>query len=415
VATACLALAGTPRAAQATNSNPNYLPFGETQSFLGNAGVGRSNDTGAIYYNPAGLTEVHEGRVSVSGAIYVSFSTHYDAIAHTDNTNVPFDYSGFNAIPSTYVAMRRFGDWALALSILVPNSLKLDDHATFTTPNVAGNLVYSLDQSDLWVGLSAAHMIGDRLSVGMTLFGIEHEETDIIAVDASNVNVAAPDSVFSTLFTRRSMASFGLLGTFGVSCRATDWLRFGVRAQTALVQLYGKGESFQVQRTLNGTPSSQGENVKGTANYGIPFDFSVGTALSPETWMTVLFDVSLQLGLSYSTLPESVLGNSQVNLVPTPRLNAGVELTPAPAFPLRLGAYYVPSANGGRPGDSGFERQDFYGLTAGVGINDEHIRTSLGGFYVWSTGQSTPSGALGSTAAVSSRALGGLLSTAYAF
>jgi hypothetical protein len=411
-AVTCLVVAVEPRA-EATNSNPNYLPFGETQSFLGNTGIGRSNDTGAVYYNPAGLTEVSEVRVSVSGAIYVSFRTHYDAIAQTDNTNVPFDYSGFNAIPSTYVAMRRFGDWALALSILVPNSLKLDDHASFTTPHVAGNLVYSLDQSDLWVGLSAAHKIGERVSVGMTVFGIEHEETDLVAADASNL--AAPDSVFSTLFSRRSMVTFGFSGTLGASYRPTDWLRFGVRAQTALMQLYGKGESFQVQRTLNGIASSQGENVQGTANYGVPFDFGVGTAISPQTWMTVLIDVSLQLGLSYSTLPESALANDQVNLVPTPRLNAGVELTPAPTFPVRIGAYYVPSANGERPGDAHFERQDFYGLTAGLGINDVHMRTSLGGFYVWSTGESTPSGAFGTTAAVSSRAFGGLLSTAYVF
>jgi hypothetical protein len=411
-AAACLTVGVVP-VAHATNSNPNYLPFGENESFLGNAGVGRANDTGAVYYNPAGLTDIGEGRVSVSGAVYVSFHTHYDAIVHTDNTNIPFDYSGFNAIPSTYIVTRRVGDWVGALSILIPNSLKLDDHATFSTPNVTGNLVYSVDQSDLWIGLSAAHTITEHLSAGVTLFGIEHEQTSLIGADAQNV--AAPTMIFSTLFNRQSLVTFGLAATAGLSYRVTDRVRFGARAQTALLQVYGKGDSYQVQRTLNGTPSMQGENVQGPANYGIPFDFSVGSALSPAPWMTILFDASLQLGLSYATFPSSALANSAVALVPTPRLNLGVELIPAPSFPIRLGAYWVPSANGGQPGDAGFQKEDFYGITAGVGINDEHVRTSVGGFYVWSTGEATPSSAVGTTAAVASRGYGGLLTTAYAF
>ena len=62
---ACLVVSSTARA---DNSNPNLIPFGETESFLGNAGVGRANDTGAVYYNPSGLAELESGRISVSAA-----------------------------------------------------------------------------------------------------------------------------------------------------------------------------------------------------------------------------------------------------------------------------------------------------------------------------------------------------------
>jgi hypothetical protein len=69
-----------------------------------------------------------------------------------------------------------------------------------------------------------------------------------------------------------------------------------MRAQTALAQVYGKGESYQIQRTLNGTAMASGEDVQRPAHYGMPFDFSVGTAVAPATWMTLLVDLSLQLG-----------------------------------------------------------------------------------------------------------------------
>jgi hypothetical protein len=406
--------------ASAANSNPNFLPFGENESFLGNAGVGRANDTGAVYYNPAGLAEIGNGRVSVSGAVYLSFHTHFDALTREDNTNIPFDFSGFNTIPSTYVATRRVGPLVCALSILVPSSLKLDDHASFATPHVQGDLVYSISQSDLWIGLSAAHKFDERWSAGVTLFGIEHEQTNVIGADARNV--AAPTSMFATSLGRESLLTFGLSATLGVSFIAADWLRFGARAQTALLQLYGKADSFQLLRVVGGTPPAAGgpqpaagENVQGPANYAMPFDFSVGAAVTPTGWLALLLDVSLQLGTSYASFPASTQFNETVTLVPTPRLNVGVELTPAPAVPIRVGAYYDPSANGGKAGEANYEKEDFYGLTAGVGLNDEHVRTAVGAFYVWSSGQATPGGGVGTTAPVSSRGVGALLTTAYAF
>ncbi|MBV9948620.1 MAG: hypothetical protein JOZ69_17360 [Myxococcales bacterium] len=411
--TTCYLVLGAETEARATNSNPNLIPFGENESFLGNTGIGRASDTGAVFYNPAGLADIGQGRVSVSGAVYLSFNTHFDAITRADETNIPFDYSGFNTIPSTYVATRRVGDWVGALSVLVPNSLKLDDHSGFATPHVQGNLVYSISQSELWVGLSAARRLDPRWSVGLTLFGVEHDQTNVIGADAQSVD--APTTIFSTTFERESILNFGLLATLGASYQATDWLRLGARAQTALVQLYGKGQSFQIQRSLAGQASAQGEDVQGPANYGIPFDFGLGSALRATEWMTVLVDVSLQLGETYSTFPASTVANQTVTLVPTPRLNLGVELTPAPELPVRLGGYYVPSANGGHPGDADYDKEDFYGLTAGVGLNDEHVRTTVGGFYLWSTGSATPGNTTGTTAAVRSQGYGALLTTAYAF
>jgi hypothetical protein len=402
-----------PLAARADSSNPNLFPLGENESFLGNTGVGRAVDTGAVYYNPAGLAELPSGRIAVSGALYLSFSTHADAFVNLDNTNVPFDASGFVTIPSLYVATRRLGDWVGALSVLVPESLQLDNRLPFTTPSRRGNIVYSQSLSELWIGLSAARKLDERWSLGLTVFGIQRQQTQTLGLDLQSTATATE---FTSSISQLSLNTFGLSATLGLSYLAADWLRFGLRAQTALVQLFGSGTSYQVTHNPSGTPPTSVEDVHGDANYAMPFDFSVGTAVLPFESLTLLADVSLQLEApSYSTFPASGIFNETIVLKTTPRFNVGVEVRPSPAFPVRLGGFYNPSARGGTPGDANYSKDDYYGLSGGIGFNDAHVRTTLGGFYTQSSGSMTPVGALGTTASVSNRGGGVLLTTAYVF
>jgi hypothetical protein len=400
---ACLVVSSTARA---DNSNPNLIPFGETESFLGNAGVGRANDTGAVYYNPSGLAELESGRISVSGAVYMSFSVQYQAALNIDNTNIPLSVSGFDTIPSTYVAVRKLGDWVGAFSVLVPTSMILSDHVSFTTPNTTTNVVYTTQTSDLWVGLSLARKLDEHWSLGLTVFGMQHSETDVIGVDIAN------GAAFGTNLERTSLDALGLSAVVGVTYIPTSWVRFGARAQTPFFQVHGSGDTYEVTHPLTGASST--ENIQGTGNYGKPFDFSLGTAVSPAPWFTLLADVSLQLGLSYTEFPLSTDFGDVTTLKTVPRVNVGVELTPDPSYPIRVGFLYDPNANGGNPGDSGYTGEDFFGVTAGVGFASPHVRTCVGGFYLWSNGEATVSGT-SNVAPYNSRAYGALLTTAYSF
>jgi hypothetical protein len=392
----CVTL-GSVRAARADSMNPNLVPLGETEAFLGNTGVGRANDSGAVYYNPSGLAELTSGRVSVSGAVYVAIHEHYDSLLNIDNTNIPFDASNFLTIPSAYVATRSLGEWVGAFSILVPDSLEFADHVAINTPNTKGNLIYSIGQNEYWFGLSAARKLGHRWSLGLSVFGIDHSQTSDVAFQEQTA------TSFSANLQHESLSVWSLSATLGVTFIATDNLRFGARAQTASLELTGSATTF----------TTAGEDLKGTsASYRMPFDFSVGTAVTPTNWLTFLADVSLQLAGSYSDVPASQLDN-QVVLKVTPRLNLGVEMWPAPVVPVRLGFLYNPSANGGDPTQQGYQRDNYYGFTAGIGLNDTHVRTCVGGFYIFSDGEYTSS--TGMTAPESTRAVGAMLTTAYVF
>lgn len=404
-----------PTRADAYNSNTNrqLIPIGETEGFMANTGVGRATDTGAVYYNPAGLAELQSsGRVSVTSSVYASLNYHYDGAFYIDNSYVGYQASGFNTIPSFYVASYKLGDWYGALSILVPSSIQLENRAPFSTANTQSNLTQTLRTSDLWLGLTAAHKIDERWSLGVSIFGIQHQEAQSVGVDIGFP--AASTTTGVTNSSQQSVSVLGLSAVIGASFVATDWFRLGLRFQTALVQLSGSADTFQISHaTKAGVITTTSESLFGTpANYRLPFDFTLGTALTPCSWFSFLADVSLQLGAGYSSIPASTL-NEQVNLSPTPRFNLGLELKPAPWIPLRAGFYFNPSATGDDSGTEGYEAENFYGFTAGVGIKSSRVETGVGAFYIWSSGQTTPFGAPGTTASASIHGVGGLLTTSF--
>jgi hypothetical protein len=411
VVVACLVVGTTTTLADAdaSASNPNLIPLGETEAFLGNAGVARATDTGAVYYNPSGLAELESGRISVSGAVYMSYSVQYQAALNVDNTNIPLKVSGFDTIPSTYVATRRFGDWVGAFSVIVPSSLSLNDHVSFNTPKTTTNVIYSDQISDLWLGLSLAHKIGDHFSLGVSVYGMQHSETLVIGADIEEGTTA-----FGTTQERTSLDALGLSAIVGATYIATDWLRLGLRAQTPFIQVHGTGDTYETLHPLGGAGST--EDISAGGNWGKPFDFSLGAALSPAPWFTLLADVSLQLGLTYTEFPSSNDFGGTTSYKTTPRLNAGVEILPDPSYPIRVGFLYDPNANSGNPGDPGYAGEDFFGVTAGVGFASPHVKTCVGGFYLWSNGQATVSGSANNAVApYNSTAFGALLTTAYAF
>ena len=396
-----------------SNTNRQILPIGESEAFLGNAGVGRAHDTGSVFYNPAGLMELDSGRVSMTGSLYLNFSTQSDAIVRFDNTDVGYQASGFNTIPAFYVATMRFSDlWSGAFSVLVPNYIEVENRVSFTTPNTRGNIVQNLRSNDLWLGVSLAHQIDSSWNIGVSLYGIQHQEAQTIALDANFPAMA--NNTVTTSLSQEKLSVLGLSAILGISYFVTDRFELGLRAQSPLIQMSGTADTFQsVHQVANGAVTSKGEDLRGTpAAYRLPVDFTLGTAWTPSDWAALLLDVSLQLGASYSSIPGSALSDS-VNLKPTPRFNLGVELRPTPHLPIRAGFYYNPSANGMDPTQDGYLSENFYGVTAGVGINSSKVETGVGAFYLWSSGKAVPVNGNGSSSLLRSHASGVLLTVSY--
>ena len=126
-----------------------------------------------------------------------------------------------------------------------------------------------------------------------------------------------------------SLGVFGLSGVFGATFIATDWLRLGLRMQTPLIKLRGNANTFQVSHAVDaGAITTQSEDKIGTdAAYQLPFDFTFGTALVPVNWFALLVDISLQLGTTYDSIPDSLL-NEEVSLKPHSPLQCRSRVSP---------------------------------------------------------------------------------------
>ena len=390
-------------------SNRQIFPLGEKESYMGNAGTGHAWDTGAVYYNPAGLTEIPQDKVSVTGSLYLSFSTSTDAVAVLDSKKIPYDAGGFNTIPGTFVAALKHDEWTVAFSALVPESLQTENRSSFKTTNTTGDIVQFYRVGDLWLGLSGARKLNDQWSVGFTVFGINHSESQLNTVDVKFPT--SPNSVV-TSESRAMFSSFGLSAVLGVAYKPSDTVTFGLRVQTPLVNFNAKADTLVTTHTVNnGSLTNSGEDRMGnSANYQLPLDLTFGSFFQPSPWLGIYWDSSLQMPTQYNTIPGSTLGTDVTSKL-SYRTNLGLELGWIESTPIRLGFLYDPStaASSTHP-----DHIDYVGLSGGFLMRSKHLETGLGGFYLWGSGTNSidSSTILGD---VKVHGAGVLLTTAYLF
>ena len=396
--------------------NRQILPLGETEAFMGNTGTGGSVDTGAIYYNPAALAGITHSRMAVTGSTYLSYGVKADSIARIDTPaqNIPYQANGFNTIPASYVLTYALDQSVIAFSVLVPDSLQLENRSNFTTTNTKGVIVQSYKYSDLWVGGSYAKRIDEKWSVGGTLFGIQHSESSL-----ANTEVDLPTTANSLVgsINRSDLSTFGFSLNLGVLYELSHEINLGLRMQTPLLNISNHADTLVNTRTVNaGVVTAVNEDLpNGSARYQLPLDTTIGARFRPTDSWSIYSDISFQVGTQYTQLPGSSI-DSEITTDPSFRYAVGTEFKLSEKFPARFGLFYNPSAlhqfqNNGKSQT----RIDYFGLTGGVSYVIEHIETSVGMFYISGNGQSTTDGVPGNEAKYAATGVGALISTSYSF
>lgn len=388
---AALAIGGclaTP--AWAGSENRNAFPFGEKEALTGNAGVAGTQSTGAVYYNPAALTQIDHGRISLSGSTYVYLKTGSDQFAHLDNTDIPYTSSGFDTVPSTVVSTFRVNDeWVASYFILIPEKYKQDNRQTFLTPNSRTTYIELKNANDMWAGVAAGYAYSDQFSFGAALNLIQHTELSSTTVQTTFPSI--PNSILFRVDHLESSVT-GLSLVLGALYRPGGPWQFGLRVQTPLVKLFGSGNGFTSGQVVDlGTlDSAEKEEQDIRAAYKLPFDVTFGTRYQLNERWSLLADLSVQTGASYDPYPGSVFSRS-VTVSATPRINLGAEAEFSQGSSLGIGLFYNPSAIHTLAGRAqGSTRSDFVGITTGYIWTSGRIRTGLGLFYLWSKGELIP-------------------------
>ncbi len=91
--------------ARAEFQNPNVLPFGEQEAYLGNAGIALHGSAGAVYYNPGALGFVTDRTASIYGNAY-AFNSYSNRIPMgVGNPDAVVNSNSYSGVPLSSVTV----------------------------------------------------------------------------------------------------------------------------------------------------------------------------------------------------------------------------------------------------------------------------------------------------------------------
>jgi hypothetical protein len=241
-----LCVLGLASAVQAASYTNEVLAIGVGARALGMGGayVGVADDSTAVYWNPAGLTNVQHMEVA---AIQQGRE---DTALNFGTNEVGSQYffmSGAATLPdvgSLGLAIMRFG---------VGNIEQTTSQGGDGPPNVIG----TFSEQDMAVLLGYAHNIGKSLSVGLTAKSLFGGTNGLVADSADGITGDASYSYFG--------ADLGVLVKFGEMTRDLDGLQLGVNFQDLL--------NTGVNWSTDGGSETVAMNAKTGLAYSLPFDF----------------------------------------------------------------------------------------------------------------------------------------------
>lgn len=424
----CLFLAAFGPPARADIYNHKIVLVGDKGAALGGAFAGLADDATATYYNPAGLTQIKNVKLNVSAQL-VQYQKQKIGIA--EGTDIP--YNSFNFSPTITAFSQRMGKWAYGFSVVTPlNDLftgeqKIggpfhDEEAGYVCSESPGleNPCYahlSLSYYDVakstLVGPSLAFNHGDRVSLGISLYGIyntELEKTAFGGWEGSYVNADPSDlSRYVENNVTRTVSQTGLGGTavFGALVRAGDGLSLGVTVSTGSLVWVKRVEEQRLEviwlDTLVGGPtaprtsaSTYGttKNERHTEVTGPSLSLGVSWKPAPRLLLTAQTDYYLGSRYSYTGLtPDTgtaLRRSGFENYAPLEQtytivknavadFSGGLEVQIWKGYSLALGGFtdFSQGPDDDRP--ASWDRNiDYYGFAFSVGMDKDLTQSRFG-------------------------------------
>lgn len=405
-----------PHLAGAEVGNPNLLPFGEEEAFLGNAGIAHAGSAGATYYNPGALGFLRSRRLSVYGNGYIADQARVTKGIRFEGVDLPISSGSFSPVPLSSVSVFTGEHATYAFSIHLPDNLQYD----FQVPHEQGpnrlNWTGSTSKSNLWLGPSLGAKAGERWAWGASLFAIRRAESYSSFVYLEKTSAPTFDGAIGRHWKATAWSALLVLGA---QWEASESWRLGLRLQSPSLSLRGRMDYLLVaEGTMNGSPLSQLQNRRGLHyRYELPAQAGLGAQYSPRSGLSLLLDLNAQLPVAYNTAPANPTFGTSVRTRLRARANAGAKLRLTEDKNLLLGFAYNPSASVTDPNDvNQLDDEDFKGVTAGLQVDTGKLVTAAGAFFLWANGEWRQGDILDSrvgTSSISHRIYGALLTASY--
>jgi long-subunit fatty acid transport protein len=366
--------------------NTNIMPLGDKEALLGNTGTGGLGSTGAVFYNPAALTQLEGSSFSLSGSAYMQYTFDAKPFAVIDGNELDYSGSGFQTVPTSLVMARSLGSWKVAFSLLVPTQFKYEGQQDWNL--TVGGIPYRLKvlqnygEAIFMGGLTVARKIDERWSWGVSVYGQYFSY-----ISSSDVRISSTIDPARTLLTttRDQRAPVSLYVLAGLH-RQGEKLGLGLRVAAPSFRIQGKGAyySYSYSALSDGTPPLVSEtDLTGLkADFETPLDLRLGATYTASDKLRLALDASYGTGVQYESLSGQGFSVKE-ELESTYRISGGAEYALDNGRALLGGLSWTPSTS---TVDAVTNTIDFVSYTAGVKVTMGRSQTTLGYFGALGTG-----------------------------
>lgn len=263
--------------------------YGAKGLLLNGAVIASTEDETAVYYNPGAMGNGEDFGVSLT------FFTPSYSVLRTENflgagntlRNRNFGFTpGFAAvggrpfknkkIKATLTSFTRFKS-GLGSRSRETGQVQNQDGFIFV-----GNLDFSRRVNQRWFGYGMAYRFNDKLSIGVTQFGVMHSENASLSVQKEIIPEDDPYQLYLAWRTKvKYRVSFkgGLLNKIGVAATLGN-VKIGLVATTPIYKYFLDGTSYDVEDLKVFSPDSivLVSNLKSAAlqEYHTPWSFGLG-------------------------------------------------------------------------------------------------------------------------------------------
>ncbi len=343
---------------------------------MGGAFIGLANDYSAIYWNPAGMTQLHGTQIGVFATDVIPMSTYKLEAYNIDATSKTNNYISPNIM--AYVPLME-GDLTVGVGAYVPAGLGAewngDDLAAFSGPSMTS---YEWMSKIAVFNLSpaVAYKINDMFSVGAAL-NVYYGMFDMKRpMDNLNVSGGQPapgqDGMMDTQYEETS-SGIGMGFSAGLMIRPIDNIQIGL--------------SFKTQNTIAFSGTAKNTENPLMAQIGMaesdfdrdiawPLWYGIGIAWKPIDNLTIAFDAQFsqwsksekELTTTYKDW-NSLETKMNMEWEDAWQIRFGLQYDFSKDFAARVGFYLDPAPAPDKTLNILFPSNNYNGITAGFSYN----------------------------------------------
>ena len=276
---------------------PNYWSMGSNteSSILAGAVVGGGSGITSIYYNPAGISELTDNKISLDASLFHFNLTNYkkpfssqDAIDYLDYQVQPRFFS-FVHHPKIYPKLSLqyavFGKGRALTKLYDSGKYKIKEAGTNEDKILVANFNYENRYSDTWFGFGASYQVNDNLAIGMSLLlsaktFLYYEDVSIDLF--SSLDTAQSQTVSKYVYIdRQDLYVFSGIAKFGLTYHTGSW-SLGLNISTPSLRFYGDGFHRRDVSMINVNTDAglQPDFVKKETNYHLVSNFKEPLAIA---------------------------------------------------------------------------------------------------------------------------------------